>query len=364
MKNQNQKIQRLLIFYKLKFSLFCCGFDLPMIFHFTSIRNRPIVLFKFRFFLSTNYNHFNFKTTEASMSNLISKNQFDNMFLGFDDYFLNSLGEDIMNENVRDWKLIYRNDEVIGLEANLRIFLKSRNDQAMEYVPDRLYSSLKYEISHEIRDLPVPILLSKIQVIDPETEEEILVDGSSLLLGNPEGVLTMGTSGEHHLKSKINFLDFPHQKKSYSMRICYYLPSDLMSPVLVIQSPEFKIYTRRTTTIAMQTKKRTRDESDFKITLDSTIKKKKVELSEYLKQLEELLQMKNKLPKDEQKEALDLAISRFLPAYQEQTQDNFEEEFESIKFEDLFTKGDCATFDSIHDKLDFDFTPDSENCTF
>jgi hypothetical protein len=300
------------------------------------------------------------------MSNLITKNQFDNMFLGFDDYFLNSLGEteDIMNEKIRDWKLLYRNDEVIGLEANLRIFLKSRNDQAMEYIPDRLYSSLKYEITHEIQGLSTPILLSKIQVIDPETEEEILVEGSTMLLGNPEGVLTMGNSGEHFLKSKINFRDFPHQKKSYSMRICYYLPSDLMVPVLVVQSPEFKIFTRRTTNIAIQTKKRTRDESDFKITLDSQYKKKKVELSEYMEQLEELLQMKNRLSKEEQKEALDLAISKFNPANEEQTKDNFEEEYESIKFEDLFTKGDCSTFDSIHDKLDFDFTPDSENCTF
>eukprot|EP01080_Neovahlkampfia_damariscottae_P008697 gene8697-644_t len=299
------------------------------------------------------------------MTTTISKQEFENMFLGFDDDFLNTVGDEngedlTLSQNNRDWKIKYRNEEVIGLMANLRILLKSRNDQAMEFIPERLYSSLKYEMVHEMESVETPILLVKIQIIDPKTQEEIMINDNSILLGNPEGVLTK-VDGKHFLKNKVHFSDVPPQKREYSMRVCYYLPSDLMQPVLVVHSPNFKIFTRRNPNDIITTSfKRKRE-----VNIDKgNAKKAKVDLNKYLSQLDELLQLKNKLSKDEQKEALDLAISKLHPQNEIKKETTLEEEYESIKFEDLFTPKDCATYEAITDNFDFDFNNELDTCIF
>lgn len=247
-----------------------------------------------------------------------------------------------------------------------RIILKSRNDQEMENVPERLYSSLKYEVIQSFEGVSkVPILLSKIQIIDPETEREILnQEGNSILIGTSEGVLSADNTGKHQLKGKIHFRDFPHQKRDYSIRVCYYLPSDLMKPVLVLQSPEFKIYTRRSGSASSPLKKRNRDEIDSTKNLSDDVssnKKKKIELAQYMKQLEELLQLKNKIPKDEQKEAMDLAVSKFKPE-PKKMDENLCQNYESMKFEDLFAQ--TATPVGFSDFGDFDFNQEIEHCIF
>jgi len=159
---------------------------------------------------------------------------------------------------------------------------------------------------------------------------------STILKGVTESCLTKDENGNLKMKLKFQFGDLSHnEKKDCRFQLCLYTPSDLLRPILVLQSTCFKIYARRTGNV----EKRSREE----IKLVTNKKIKSTSLDDYMKTLEDLVQFKNKLSGKEQILANEL-LKGLVPEKQDNMDDLFYEfdkethydGFESKEFEDLF----------------------------
>lgn len=217
-------------------------------------------------------------------------------------------------------------------------------------VPDKIYSSLKYELDHSLTlESNNSIIMSKIQVVDPATNEEIKKNGKPILKGKTEEALTKQSNGTHWLKSKIQFTDvsYHHSKRYFAIQVSYFDPTNLKESILVLRSAPFKVFARRpnikfnntnntntsssnrkrkrtsggsgsggvvnTSTVSSPNKRRKKTSKKIIINdIDEELEEKRIDkkssLSEYLRGLDELILFKNLLPKREQKKAIDTAI--------------------------------------------------------
>src|SRR5690606_2078454 len=117
------------------------------------------------------------------------------------------------------------------------------------YVPEKLYSSHKYVVEHIVcgsiaKDYP--LLVAKIQVLNPRTNEEILKNKKPILKGSPEAALTFQTEGLEG-KMKIQFTDvsYHHEKGYFYFKISYFDPKDLTQSLFELVSPPFRVYARK-----------------------------------------------------------------------------------------------------------------------
>jgi hypothetical protein len=267
-----------------------------------------------------------------------------------------------VSPNIRAWKIVYLNSQVLP-DPQVKIILKTRNDSPSEDVPNKLYSSLKYEIYQYISGSfvnKIPLLMSRIYVIHPETGEEVQAKRKmvgSILKGNTEGALTRDHSESFSSRGKIQLQDvtFHHNKKYFIFQICYYLPCDLVRPVMIIRSAPFQVFARRQTGIKPRAKRKKIIESPL------GIQKKQIStLQNYLKGLEELIQLREKLNPELQKTALGNALKKLVyseqpqtitpvqkipPIYQQPIQDNFYEPMPDIDINSLL-----ADFGSLLDQ--------------
>lgn len=254
------------------------------------------------------------------------------------DLEINSERYGFEDENLGSWKVFYQNEKVLTLDSQINVIVKTRNDEPTTVIPNRMFSSLKYEF--EIQLTPgfmstvKPTLLAKLQVIDPETNQEIIKNDLPVLKGVSEGIL-ISDSGILKLKLKLQFGEKSHgEKKDCRFQLCLYSPSDLLYPILVLKSSCFKIYARRSGYVD---KKRIREEEVI-----CTNKKNKSSLTDYMKTLEELVKFKNMLPEKERKLAEDLLSQKLVEKSEnlENLFDSFEKEttfdFNSREFDDLF----------------------------
>jgi len=226
-----------------------------------------------------------------------------------------------MQPNIRSWKIVYLNTQILP-DPQVKIILKTRNDSPTEEVPEKLYSSLKYEIYQYISGSfvnKIPLLMSRIFVIHPDTGQEVQTKKKmigSILKGNTEGALTHDQSERFWSRGKIQLQDvtFHHNKRYFIFQICYYLPSDLLKPVMIIRSAPFQVFARRQIGIKPRAKRKSTN-------FDQEIMKKsqRPTLQNYLKGLEELLQMREKLKPELQKKALESALKKLLYTEQPQT---------------------------------------------
>jgi hypothetical protein len=226
--------------------------------------------------------------------------------------------------NIRAWKIVYLNTDILP-DPQVKIILKTRNDSPSEDVPEKLYSSLKYEICQHISGSfvnKIPLLMSRIYVIHPDTGEEVQTKRKmigAILKGNTEGALTHDQSERLSSRGKIQLQDvtFHHNKRYFIFQICYYLPSDLIRPVMVIRSAPFQVFARRQTGM----KPRAKRKSSITFAKPQGILKKSQNsmLQNYLKGLEELIQMREKLKPELQKKALESALKKLVYTEQPHT---------------------------------------------
>lgn len=242
----------------------------------------------------------------------------------------------------RTWSVFYQNDKVLTLDSQIQIVVKTRNDEPTTVIPNRMFSSLKYEFEFQVipgflNSTIKPILLGKLQVIDAETNEEIIKNDKPVLKGVTEGCLTTDENSILKMKLKLQFGEMSHgEKKDCRFQLCLYTPSDLFCPVLVLKSSSFKVYARRSGYVEKKSK-RSREETNI------TNKKPKSSLTDYMKNLEELVKFKDMLPEKERKLAEELLAEKLGEKDEklENLFDNFEKEtkfeFASKEFDDLFT---------------------------
>lgn len=194
----------------------------------------------------------------------------------------------------------------------VEVVVKTRSDKPSTEVPERMYSSLKYEFRQFVRGSCInktTLLMSKIQVINPETNKEVKKNSASIIKGIVDGALTVDATGKQLTsRTKLQFTDvsYHHGKSQFSLQICYYLPSELNVPVLIIRSAPFQIFARRP--LPIKNKLRTKK---------GIQKKKKVTLEDYLKSLDELIAFHNKLKDHERRKAIEKALKKLVYSGQE-----------------------------------------------
>lgn len=161
----------------------------------------------------------------------------------------------------RAWKLVLnnkdKNDHEIGDKVTVEI--KTRSDRASPVMPERLYSSLKYEIrqtvSLDLRISPsTDVMMSKMEIVDPKdpSAELLKANGDRLIRGVQEFTAVTFNKDKRVLevKNKVQFtgVSFHHERKYFAIKLSYFDPSHSMTkPVLVMISSPFLVFARRPT---------------------------------------------------------------------------------------------------------------------
>jgi hypothetical protein len=171
-----------------------------------------------------------------------------------------SSGNSYSSTNNRKWRILYSNPKIMSeyneeTPAIASIEVRTRNDTTTGTVPERLYSSLKYEVTQEISShifgTSTAVLMSKLQVVNPYNfEEEILkTNGKSIVKGTSELVpLTLnGNLSSLYSKTKVQFTDvsYHHEKKYFALKVSYFDPNNLNDAIFVQMSAPFQVFARR-----------------------------------------------------------------------------------------------------------------------
>jgi hypothetical protein len=213
----------------------------------------------------------------------------------------------------RNWLLSIKKKEFEKIKPDsIKILLKTRCQTPISYVPDRLYSSLKYEllISSETKGFETyKFILAKIVLIDTKTFKEI-TDVADIIKGTSEcSLISKSNLLNGILKIQLsNTLSHHHSKKEYMFEIRFFDPSNPEVPLLVTNSFPFKIFARKPN----KTKKREREENEE----ETETKKSKLDdkenthFNEFLSKLEDLMNFNSKLSPEEKKKAEELIISK------------------------------------------------------
>jgi hypothetical protein len=151
----------------------------------------------------------------------------------------------------RNWNIKNLKGEKFEKDLKVEITLKIRGEEASSFVPEKLYSSHKYIVEHKVKgniSLDFPLLVSKIQVVHPNTNEEILKkDKTSILIGSFDTALTKKKEDFLEGKMRIQFGDvsYHHDKGYFAFLISYFDPSNLLESIFTLKSPAFRVYARK-----------------------------------------------------------------------------------------------------------------------
>lgn len=219
----------------------------------------------------------------------------------------------------RVWKLVSKHKKLKEIkDINLTVNSKTRREQWSNFLPDRMYSSLKYEIKLTATGkelMSMPFLLAKIVVMDAKTNQIKKKGGKDVLKLTTEGALTLSSDGTN-LKCllKVQFipgLSYHQEKKEYIFQIHYFERQDIKNPILIKQSAPFRIYARKPN--STKTKKK-RKNSTIKEPVNSKRKKLKKDsnFNEFLSRLDELVKVNLKLNHSEKQLAMNLVAQRLL----------------------------------------------------
>jgi hypothetical protein len=234
----------------------------------------------------------------------------------------------------RAWRTVYTDPQYANT-IEVQITSKTRCEEPSYEVPEKMYSSLKYEIRQTatgslISD--IPFLLGRITVVDASNLQEIVKDKRTVLKGTVETALTkptantkskrMDTSADDEFRGvmKVQHTDcsYHHKKSDFCWQISYFVPSDLERPVLIKRSAAYKVYARKPN----QGKKRKRadpkeeeeeeEEPTSPVATLQTVTDAIGSFDDFSSRLDELVQCSKKLKPNEKRNALELVSTKLL----------------------------------------------------
>eukprot|EP01027_Heterolobosea_sp_BB2_P011743 GEZU01017072.1.p1 GENE.GEZU01017072.1~~GEZU01017072.1.p1 ORF type:complete len:549 (-),score=208.87 GEZU01017072.1:229-1755(-) len=260
---------------------------------------------------------------------------------------------DFVDDPTRYWTTAFVNKEFIG-DGDVEIRSKTRRDTPCLSVPDRLYSSLKYEIRQKAVGsftTQIPFLLGRLTVLDSVTLQEVkknnrpVVKGvieSALVHLNPKGKGAQKETPalEGCMKAQFQDVSFHHDRTEFRWAISYFVPTDLENPVLIKHSAAFRVYARKPNNkvVKPNSKKRSRaaceddsapDNDEVEENTTTVMAEPAVaaqastaaapaptnNFSLFLAKLNELSQLCNeKLTAEERQICLDMIVAKFLAA--------------------------------------------------
>jgi hypothetical protein len=201
----------------------------------------------------------------------------------------------VTNNTDRIWKTVASKIEL----ESLNIKLKTRRDAPSEIVPDKMYSSLKYEVhltavGSAIKQLP--FLLARASVVDSQNLEKISLPSSkgAVLKGDIEASMSKVPNGPANLvkgmlKIQLNSdLSYHHEKRLLCLVVEFFEPDSLESPVIIARSASLKCYARKPnkkypkkkqapTATEVSSKKRKKAPTSSKVMDSPAAKKSKIE---------------------------------------------------------------------------------------
>lgn len=219
------------------------------------------------------------------------------------------LVQDESNNEDRKWNCVFLDASYASL-LRVQVTSKTRCEEPSEEVPDKLYSSLKYELRIQATGAiceQVPFLLARCTLVDAVEFAEVLKDSKSALKGVVEGsIVKPPATTEQKLEGslKVQCLDvsYHHKKRGFCFQIAFYVPSNLDVPVMVMRSASFLVYARKPS----QGKKRKHAD----IVADT--------FGSFASKLDELVQCSKRMKPNERRTALEMVSSKMLeldPAY-------------------------------------------------
>jgi hypothetical protein len=189
------------------------------------------------------------------------------------------------NGKSRDWRVINISQDLQHLlhEDAVKITIKTRDDKAAHHqVPDKLYSSLRYVLSQkldsELLQNKQTVLMSKIQVVNPQTHEEIRKKNNEYVIdkGNTMVELKYNPDSKcYECAEKIKFLDnsYRHNDIKFAFKVSFY---DASQPAFLTRSPIVELLSAPFHVRARRPPKAKRDDEETPVTpVKSALKKKK-----------------------------------------------------------------------------------------
>ncbi|KAG2392663.1 hypothetical protein C9374_011388 [Naegleria lovaniensis] len=210
----------------------------------------------------------------------------------------------------RVWSTVYA-DPSVDLSSVI-VMIKTRRDKPSEYLPEKMYSSLKYEIIQKAKGgllKNVPLLLCRANVVDATTFEEIKKK-KPVLKGSIESALTKEPTNknadEFECKMKVQFDFSYHQdKRLVALELKYYLNDKLDQPILIKRSCPLKVYARKPN----KTKRKREEDKEKK--LKKLKESQEKDFQDFAGQLEKCFELANKFAGDEKKRAMFTIMQKF-----------------------------------------------------
>ncbi|KAG2377835.1 hypothetical protein C9374_008920 [Naegleria lovaniensis] len=209
--------------------------------------------------------------------------------------------EEILEEHSqesRHWSTVYIHPQLALDSTQVNIYLETRDSgpRLDSTVDSELYSSIKYEMRHEIKELNTVFngeasddlqLFCRIQIIHPDNKTEVLKNGKPILGGVIESNVSRSNSDNSMTSMKIKFTDcsYHHGNCKFAFRVSYFIESDLDNPILIMESAPFKVLARKPSKNKKPAQKRKKEEEEEAtinaITVDSPPPSQKIKISNF-----------------------------------------------------------------------------------
>ena len=185
----------------------------------------------------------------------------------------------------RDWRIINVNSSDLAQLVNedtVKIAIKTRDDKAANFqVPDKLYSSLRYVLSQRLDSIVLQnkhaVLMSKIQVVNPQTHEEIRKKNNEFVIDKGNTMVELKYNADtkcYECTEKIKFLDnsYRHNDIKFAFKVSFY---DASQPAFLTRSPILEVLSAPFHVRARRPPKSKRDEEDVLPVKEKKVNKKR-----------------------------------------------------------------------------------------
>jgi len=230
----------------------------------------------------------------------------------------------------RVWSTAFKKEALVG-DGDVEITLKTRREKATNLVPERLYSSLKYELQITangkfVRSLP--FLLARIQVVDAKTFEPITKNNKAVTKGENESALTHPPNGPGNIIKgaiKVQFdssISYHHDKREVCLEIGFFMNEALDQPILIKRTVPVKMFARKPnkkpnkaekSAPAASASKRKREPEAVEEQQQPKIAKTQhsSDFNDFVQRLDELVSQSQNLSFEDRQRATNLILSKF-----------------------------------------------------
>lgn len=223
---------------------------------------------------------------------------------------------EVSGENL--WKMVQLHEKFI---KSASVNIKTRTEIPSPAMPDRVFSSLKYTLMFKVElGLEYPtdatFVLTRVFIVNSGSFKKV-VKIRDPLKGQTEVALTRNSSMsilEGKVQLQFGDLSYHKEQQTYCLEVHFFTPSNTSQPIAVTRSSPFRVYARKPNKRNYGGSKRKREELDEapKIEEAPEIKKKKnSEFDVFIKKLDGLLELKDRLSREEQMFAIQLVMSKF-----------------------------------------------------